>query len=536
MFNILLVDDEELICKGLKSMIERSNLSEVGTVNYTTEPAKVQLIVEEFRPHIIIVDINMPEITGLDLIRNIPGKYSGIKFIVLSGYDDFKYVKEAFKLGASDYLLKPSSIDELKSILDKVIGTIKEEERVIQNLQNNTNKYMEAILENRLNKVFNGSNCEELNIEGIFNELDICFPYNFFNVGILSLYSNHGEVKNIENVKYFLDRIGDVITDKNEMSVYYFYDFSNKLVFLFNYSDKVDAEKSSQYLQTLIDLLRESVGGDYFAAISNPETDVNGLIDCYMQAKEISDYKLLFDFNQVVKASSIRSDEEVKENFYLQLASIKDCIKNLNTIAISDKIDIIFSRENVQKLSIKRFEKLYRKIINIIEDVVNDYGLFYFNKEFKELSSFVQLSDLRIYLKTMILNIINLCKAKGTEKSISGIVKKYVQENYHKDIDMSVVSNLVSLSYSHFSKIFKDETGMNFSEYLQKVRLEKALEILSNPTSRIQEIAYNVGFSNPKHFTRAFKNYFGFSPSEYRIAGNKAKRRNQCCCNTHLIN
>ncbi len=516
MLNILIVDDEELICMGLKSMIERINFDEVGAVNYTTDPAKVQVLIEEFKPHIIFTDINMPEITGLDLIKDITGKYSDIKFIVLSGYDDFKYVKEAFKLGTSDYLLKPSSIDELKSILEKVMGAIEEEERVNRNLQNHTNKYIEAVLENRLNKVFN-SNYEEVNIEGIFRELNISFPYKYFTVGILSLCGNHGEVMNLADVRCFLERIGDGGTDKNEMSVHYFSNYRSNLVFLFNYTCKVDAERLSQYLQTLIDLLRESTGRDYFAAVCNPETDVKGLIDCYLKAAEISDYRLVFDFNQVIKASDIKSNGEARENFNFQLESIKDHIKNHNTVAISDKLDTIFSRENIQKLSIKRFGKLYKKTVSLFEDAANDCELFYLSKDFRELSSFAQLSDLRIYLKTIAFEIIALDKAKGTEKSISGIAKKYIQQNYYKDIDMSLVSNLVSLSYSHFSKIFKDETGMNFSEYLQKVRMEKALEILSDPTNRIQDIAQSVGFSNPKHFTRAFKNYFGFSPSEYRV-------------------
>lgn len=521
LFNILLVDDEELICMGLKSMIERSNLDEVGEVHYASDPTKVLSMIDVLKPHIIITDINMPDITGLNLIRSISEKYSNCKFIVLSGYDDFKYVKEAFKLGVSDYLLKPGSIDELKSVLLKVIGTIKEEERVNQRLKNNTNKYLEAILENRLNKVFSSNNYDELDLEGIFSELKISFPYKNYNVGILSLCGDHGEAKNIENVKGLLEMIGDEITNRNDLTVYYFHDFSNKLVLIFNYNDTVTVGKLRQYLQVLINSLKECTGGDYFAAISNSETDVRGLINCYLKASELIDYKLVSDLNQVMDAFSIRSDEEAGKNLYLQLESLKDHIKNQNTIAISEIIDSLFTRENAQKISIKDLKKLYKKTMSIFEDAASDSYLFRLSKEFKELSSFVRLSDLRIYLKTIAFNLISSQKAQSTEKSVSGIVKKYVQQNYYKDIDMSVVANLVSLSYSHFSKIFKDETGMNFSEYLQKVRMEKALESLSNHSSKIHDVAQSVGFSNPKHFTRAFKNYFGFSPSEYRVGDKK---------------
>lgn len=512
-YNILIVDDEELICKGLKSMIERSNLKEVGQVSYTSEPVKIQDMVEGLNTNIIITDIRMPEITGLDLIKIISKINLNIKFIVLSGYDDFKYVKEAFKLGACDYLLKPASMDELKSMLEKVISNFKEEEKIKLNKQNDTHKYMVAVLKNRLNEIFSG-NVE--NIEDLVDELNINFKYDNFSVSILSLYNNISKIKNIETIRLCLDNIGQGIKDRKELAIFYFYHLNNNLVFIFNYTNKVNLENLNKYLQVLMQSLGESIGVNFFAAVSDNGVKIKSIVSCFIHATEALSYKLIYDFNKVINYSDIKNKENIECSFNWKLENIKEYIVTYNTSAISDFIDVIFSRENIQKLSMQSVNKIYNKTISRIKDIVDANELTLLNEEFKEFMSFSQLSDLRIYLKTFVFAVITQLKGLSIDKSISDIVKKYVQENYYKDIDMAVVSNIVSLSYSHFSKVFKDETGMNFSDYLFKVRMEKALEMLSNPVNKIHEISQSIGYSSPKHFTRAFKNHFGFSPSEYR--------------------
>lgn len=514
-YNILIVDDEELICKGLKSMIERSELKEVGQVSYTSEPSKVQAMVKELQPNIIITDIWMPVITGLELIKIISKLDLNIKFIVISGYDAFKYVKEAFKLGAFDYLLKPVSMLELEGLLEKIISNFKEEEKIKLNQQNDTYKYMEIVLENRLNKIFSDNNPKVENIESLFNEINIKFKYDNFSVSILSFYNSISESKNIETIRFCLDKIGEGIIDRNELFIFYFYHLNN-LVFIFNYTNKVNLDKLSKYLQILMQSLGERMGVDFFAAISDSGLDKKSIVSCFTHALEALTYKLIYDFNKVINYSDIVNKENIGDGFNWKLEKIKEYIVTYNTAAVSDFIDDIFNRENIQKLSMQSVNKIYNKTISKIKDIVNDNELSLLNEEFKEFMSFSQLSDLRIYLKTSVFEVIAQLKELSTDKSISDIARKYVQENYYKDIDMAVVSNIVSLSYSHFSKVFKDETGINFSDYLFKVRMEKALEMLSNPVNKIHDIAQSIGYSNPKHFTRAFKNHFGFSPSEYR--------------------
>lgn len=517
MFNILIVDDEELICRGLKSMIERNNIKEIKSVGFISNPSKVQEAVVELQPNIIITDIRMPEITGLDLIRNISKFSPNIKFVVLSGYDDFNYVKEAFKLGAQDYLLKPVSTDELTDILNKVMNTIKEEQQIKLNQQDRTHKYKEAILENKLNKIFMNSQPSEGNINVIFEELDISLPYPRFSVGALNTSNNITENKNLENIRRCLDEISEKVISKNELAVFFLDDLNNNLIFIFNHSSKVNSEQIAEYLYMLMNSLKNNMNLETIASISDTGYDIGSIISCHDQAMEALSYKIAYESYKVIKYSEVKDKAEIDEAYLRQIDKIKEYVLSYNTADVSNLIDKLFSKDSIRNLSIKSISRIYRKSVNRLYEAASESELNVFNDKDKPFNSFNSLSDLKIHLKTLIFEFIMRHKDQTSEKSISDLVKKYVNDNYSKDIDMAVVSNMVSLSYSHFSKIFKDETGMNFSDYLTKIRMEKALEMLSNPINKVNDISKGVGYNNPKHFTRAFKNHFGFSPSEYRL-------------------
>ncbi|WP_163195421.1 response regulator transcription factor [Clostridium thermarum] len=518
MCNVLIVDDEDLICRGLKSMIERSGIQGIGEIYFTTNPLMAEEIVISSDINIILTDITMPEITGLELIKCISALNRNIKFVVLSGYDDFTYVKEAFKLGSFDYLLKPGEIEEIKTVLEKVINKINEEQKTMQRNESERYKFVEAVLENRLNKLFNNDNLQGKDLENLFKELRIDPIYENFSIGLLGFYKNK-ENRNIELVKEAVKGIDIGGVDKKHFRVMFFYDLNNNVVLLFNFGANVKTSLLNKYLSMLLKALEENKQISGFAAISEPTSEITGLGLCYKQAEEAMTYRLTYDLGTVIRYDEVIDKKDMDEHLIAETNKVREIISSHNSTAFSNLVDMLFSRENVQKTKIQSLERLYKKTVRRIGDSLKDISDGNLYEDIREFSSFHQLSDLRIYLKGLAFEAIGLLTGKGTEKSVSEIVKKYVKENYHKDINMAVVSNMVSLSYNHFSKIFKDEVGMNFSDYLLKVRMEKALEMLSDPVNRVQEVAEKIGYNNPKHFTRAFKKYFGFAPSEYKGGG-----------------
>lgn len=143
MLKVLIVDDEEIICRGIKSILERIHNPDIGEIHMAFSGMEGEKAAASIRPDIMITDIRMPDISGLALIKNVLKSGQDVKFIVLSGYDEFEYVKEAFKMGVADYLLKPASVTKLREVLEKVIEEIKAEKEKKKSEKEKQNALME---------------------------------------------------------------------------------------------------------------------------------------------------------------------------------------------------------------------------------------------------------------------------------------------------------------------------------------------------------------------------------------------------------
>lgn len=515
MYSILIVDDEELICKGLKSMIERNCPEIIDKISYTMQPLSVIGLIEEARPDIIITDIRMPDINGLELIKHVSESYPQIKFIALSGYDDFNYVKEAFKLGVVDYLLKPASIEELLAVLGKVIAAIEaERQRNLEQISDGL-RLKSAVLENNLNKLFAGILVEEESLQKFYREAREYFGFNYFVAGIVSKGASIAMNENGEWIAGCLEKYDAIFQRESNLKSFKIFSLQNEFVIVLNLDAKDQYKVVLDKMEKLTSQLERSMGADVFAAASNVESGMESIFKCYRQAKEALEYKLVLGSRKIILYKSIASYSK-QISFDRQLAKIKENIASLNNVELNNLVDQLFDQSNLKNYKMESIRRMYTSIVRTLEETINNAGIHIMQELIRELDQFNSLGDARIHIKTVIFEMITGIRENHKNKSVVDLAKDYVHENLHKDIDLAMVANMVSVSYSHFSKMFKDETGMNFTDYLMKARMEKALEMLNVPLNRVQDISSKVGYANPKHFTRAFKNFFGFSPSEYR--------------------
>lgn len=199
-----------------------------------------------------------------------------------------------------------------------------------------------------------------------------------------------------------------------------------------------------------------------------------------------------------------------------QLDNFKRYIKQHRSDKVSELIDELFNATTLYNQSIKNVRKLYMNIVFSIVEVCYHKYIMQERNLFRDFDSFDCLSQLRIYLKQTVHDVIYASQRAGTDLTAIELATKYIRKNFHKNIDMAMVANMVSVSYTYFSKFFKKETGVTFSDYLKKIRMEEAKKLLADPTNRINEVCRMVGYDNPKYFTRLFRSYFGVSPSKYR--------------------
>lgn len=513
MYSILIVDDEKVICEGIKHRISMLNIPGLDSIQTALDGKEALKIIQKSPPDIIITDIRMPEVSGLELMETISGKYPHIKFIVLSGYETYDYIRSAFKLGAVDYLLKPVTTEDLEYHIRSIIAKL-DEERKTGTAEPEPNPEDTDALLNHL--VFGRPLHPRIQKE-IPARLKALFPYDFFAVGIISIEYNLDYGKNLGLALARIETIKKETSLKGQQPVFYLLNHSKYPVIVFNFPKKEFCSNAVRLLQDFSNEFKKVSQVNSIPAISSVMSGTGNIRKLYAQAEEAVAYRILHEPCQVIEYLRLPSGSR-KLNLNRQDFFSMESAVNLRSIKqFSRLIDKWFSRDFLANQTIENVKKLYEMIMKKISGLVSNQEYFIIDKGEKDFDHFFSLDEIKAYLKDYFYKILqSISQQEKREKTVVDIAIRYLNENYMKEVNMAEISNMISMNYSYFSKLFKTQTGMTFTEYLTMLRMEEAKRLLKDPVNRICEISAKVGYEDAHNFSRAFKNYFGISPKEFR--------------------
>jgi two-component system response regulator YesN len=469
---ILIVDDEELIRKGLKAMIARHRQN-FYDIHLCSNGSEAKEILDHENIDILITDIRMPELDGIELINHLKSTHNETEIIILSGYDDFNYAKEAIRCGAKEYLLKPVNREKLYSCMEDIEKELNKKEEYSEGYYSNLYNYLiqtEILSMEILGIIEKNSNME------IFNDYYI----GIYNINIIEKSSF---VNELEKSKY------------------------GKLIYFFNAEGcLVIITPDNNFLVNLIENT-----SNYAVGISKNHTSIQNIKEAYFQANEAFRHRILS------KETVHRYELVQKRNkkFTIEVNKVISIINMISSGRIDDiykNIDELFSEKNVDELNVDYFielSKILKTKIAEIDDTCIIHNIYCYSNIHKYI----------IHLKECII-IVDERLANTDNNSTNSAVKKgvaYINKNYNKDINLTIIANEVSLNYTYFCELFKIYTGETFVNYLKKLRVEKAIELLlNNPNHKIYEIANMVGYKDAKQFTKTFRKITGISPIEYK--------------------
>lgn len=500
------------MCESLKLKIQAIGHLAIDQIYSATGGEEALAILAQHKVDMMITDIKMPKMNGIALIKAVKEKKHSIKFMVLSGYDDYAYVREAFSLGAIDYILKPASIEDLREKIELAIIKIKEDKLHEQNQEALKNRNIVSLLKNYLCRLAQDSMQEN-------EQLKKLLPYQEMGIVIMHLNEELYVYNQSQVIEMLWDEYANGLVD--EASVWYsFWVEEGRFAILYNFDEKRTYKEIRGQLEKYLAALKNLVETHIAVSISRISEIYEDLPLLYKECLEILKYKILFPSCTVISPDvrmRKRKTEPILSKSELQLMDQED---PTDVIQHSTKmIQTYFTYEKLKEESIESIEQLYNRIVNRLEHVKEVLLFSNETNKKKDFNSFESIIHMKVYLTEELYEVKKLSMAQNQrEKTVGEIAIKYIKENYHKEIDMSVVANMVSMNYTYFSELFKKQTGMNFRGYIIKVRMEEARKQLQNPLNKINDIAQSVGYDNPKHFTRAFKNYYGKSPSEYRVS------------------
>lgn len=511
MKNLLIVDDERMIRHGLKAMIEREYPS-VYNIALAGNGAEALELFKQERRDIIITDIRMPVMDGMALLEQLskesqPGEEPAV--IILSGYDDFEYAKNAIRHRVKDYLLKPIRREELFEILERIGEEWKSRERSAHRLAQETEGYRRELRTARLSGLLrqeevqpSPEQLEELNRLGM--------P---FTIGVLNYYYSDGTRMKPGDVLGLLERLVGPLEQKF-MEI--LTDWEGKLVLVAGMKEsfqEIEKQAAARELSGLLIGIGRKTGnpGDFRS--------------CYKEACRALQYTFLSP-----KANFVYY-EDIKEGRLSFASPEKELHKLLNMLGTDrDKemkalLSIIFQTDHLQNLDLSYLESVGRSINErVLDEVFRVHGeasveVLKLYRTVGNLYNFRHFHDYYRALEHLLLSvndyIIGL-RSAHTEHADMKNALDYIEANHARPLNMAMVSNHVSLNYSYFSEAFKAYTGESFVLYLKKVRIRHAKTLLAEKLVKLGDVSEAVGFENSKQFTRVFKELEGISPGEYR--------------------
>lgn len=532
MLKVLICDDEYGICQLIQNLVrwEQLDLELIGIARDGEEGLRM---IREQKPDIVITDINMPKITGLELIRSTQQLDIQVKFIPISGYAEFEYAHTAIKYGVSSYLLKPINQEELNTALQSVSEQIlkdrgialhqKQQEQDIQAYQQRIRKYT-------LTQLYHGgtalsaSALQTLMHECCFQALGDCFQILAvaYDSDSYPLASLPGITE--PHCKRLLAGMQEVCFDAEYILV------DNIAYFLLNY-----ARQKQNTIRLLMGYLLENSknvlsDGIYILptfGIGSIVSDVASLGDAVQSAKAAITSRVISGCGGILDGSLLNWRQDTLDSSMLK--NEPDAIEMHMDIRNSDMLLQHFSALLAENESyFHQYPHLY---LPFVSEWLQCFRIclqthFHLLKEEEDILMKTQTDVLAAYQQGTVLLHCSRCittilqslldRSDNSDTKILQIVKNFVQEHFSEHIELKDAAAIVFLSPSYLGILFKKKTGMNFSDYVTDVRINVAKEYLRNIELNISEIAKAVGYKDTRYFSKLFKKATGVKPVEYR--------------------
>lgn len=543
MLKVFLVEDEIVMREGIKNNIpwEEEGFDFVGEAS---DGELAYPMIRKLCPDIIITDIKMPFMDGLELSRLVKKDFPDVSIIILSGYDEFEYAKEAIRIGVTEYLVKPVSSAKLLEAVKEIGSRIEKENEKKKYLEQFKKEMKEMELHEKekfLHEILSGrSPMTELLEKG--KKLNIHLAAGVYDVVLFMMrQSEEMECTCSKELPVAWDAVME-LAERTE-NIYMFNRGIDGVEFLLlDENEKRMGEKREDFLKELAGIASKSGELQYFVGVGNVVNRLREVHESYESASKAFSYRYLISCNRIVYAEhmeEMRVGIEGSEDTDIDLKELdfgkidRKIIKNFLTKGLLEEvshfIEDYFSSlgsGNVESMLFRQYitTDMYFGTVAFVEELGYDAdNVIEVFGDFKTISEVLpSVEKTKEYLKNMIGEAMNLRDQISVKKygSLIDDAKAYIERNFDsEDISLNSVATHVNISSSHFSSIFSGEEGQTFIEYLTGLRMDKAKELLMCSSMKSSEIGYAVGYKDPHYFSYLFKKTQNCTPKEYRMRG-----------------
>ena len=525
MYKILIVDDEKWIRKGIIAKLEDYGLS-FSWIREASDGEDARECIRTEAPDIVIADIKMPNMDGLQLIRSIRELYPDIYFIIISGYAEFEYAEQAVNMGVCGYILKPISDESLFRVINGVIKKLQQKKEVKQiiGLQENLQKDKEALLHERfLNQMLNTNSSKDDEYTGIATlsgnkQNEFCTlvmlhidssNYNKSNFRYQDLESIKFSIKNILS-ELFTDAI--IINNQGDLNQIY--------ALLFNHQKERLSALSSQFAMDAYTKASKYLNISLTIAVSGIEQSVT--YELSKQVKAAFDLRLIYGSNKIYRYDNIALSQKFDLPEH-KLILLRKCMEAYDCSNILALLNDLFSYENLKSYSGVYYRYMFSEIVNILLKVCTNSGIDMESSIDSDLltgevlDNFESSVEAVSYLYTSIVDALKVEPVSSFDcKNVINKAIDFINQNYYMDLNIKELARKFAFNSNYFTTVFKQLTGQTFTKYLTNIRIQKACELLRSTELGMSEIAESIGYTDVQYFYRVFKKVTGKTTAEFR--------------------
>jgi two-component system response regulator YesN len=525
----MIVDDEPTIRKGLKCFIDWTSLN-CEVVCEANNGIEAKQYLQLNKVHIVICDVKMPGMDGIELSKYIYENFNKVKIILLTAFSDFSYAQSAIKYNVADYITKNNPTEKIPEAINKVKELIRlenEKESKLEFLEKKIKDNSLEINDSFVRNILNGIISEKEFISTKLQEIGIS-PSNFFVISYeFNFIDNEGiDINTEDQSKYFF-------AFRDFLELAYKNQRSYNVLMNRNLACTIISFENSDYSQCIQSLLkicneilamvenfiklRVSIGISCLHNVSHITTAYNESLDALamnfynlnevyiysysLNKHKTQNYNLVEKYNNDIISKIYSGDYE---DAMLLVSNLFEVYKKDNEPVEYVKVSSIF-------LVSLCFRMLINNNLNLSNSLENEDYIY------KKIQSSKTINSLYILISKFIKLVTELLS--NNEKQHNYLISetiKFIRKNYNKDINLKAIAENIHINSCYLSRLYKKETGESIIDSLNKLRIEKAKELLKDPTKKVFEVAFSVGIEDAAYFTHVFIKYTGISPKEYR--------------------
>lgn len=531
MYRILIADDEAMVRDLLAKNITKLSL-DVEVAAVASDGREAFELATRLKPDIVITDIAMPFLNGLELIRRMKENKIESKNIIISGYDEFDYARQAIALGVQNYLLKPFLPKDIKNELEKIIHELDSQRALAQNmamLANIAESRSSLMRETILKDILEGSREKT----ELWKESEIPMNASWYVAGILKTDQNSWDFSSQKKVEEFLEMIRNRYFS-TELSMYAV-SFDKKSIALLWCVQKGELAVTQRQIVEGVQHVQRSLKKYYqirlTVALGSPYPVIEQVADSYREAKSVwrgmvdTQEEICVYSEETEKLKQIGFENETKNQIRFWKNQIRLCVRTgQKQEALSNLAGLI---KSYAALADKKNDYICASVAELLYDMQNDMEKAGFQREYHKTMELTQsrlrygsLADMKELAEEFIEMYCEIASRQVEETKAENVteqIRNLIDNNLgYARMDQEWIASQVHFSTSYVRQTFKQVMKENISEYLIRKRMELAGSLLKNTSFKIQEIAQECGYEDQRYFASSFKKFYGCTPTEYK--------------------